>query len=179
MWPHFILLPIAVAAMPMAAEANVIWPAALLTERLLAWWIIGVSLVIEFFFVRTAFKLPVANAAWATLAANGLSAAVGLFVVPFLGILFAAGLQYSGFGLKLNWQDFGPTDWAVTFVMAVVFNVAIELATYRFGFRLSVDKRAAGLILLANVFTVGLALVSLDGFPNEDYREVSPGIVGK
>lgn len=120
-----------------------------------------------------------AKAAWATLAANGLSAAVGLFVVPFLGILFAAGLHYSGIGLKLNWQDFGPTDWAVSFVMAVAFNVAIELATYRYGFRLTVDERAAGLILLANVVTVGLALVSLDGVPDEDYRELSPGIVGK
>ena len=168
MWSR-LAVALLVVAVPAAAAANVIWPAAILTERLLAWWVIGVSLVIEFLFVRAAFRLPVAKAAWATLAANGLSAAAGLFVVPFLGILFAAGLHYSGIGLRLNWQDFGPADWAVTFVMAVVFNVAIELTTYRYGFRLTVDKRAAALILLANIITVGLALVSLAGIPHEHY----------
>lgn len=168
MWSRLAVV-LLVVAVPTVAAANVIWPAALLTERLLAWWIIGVSLVIEFFFVRAAFRLPMAKAAWATLAANALSAAAGLFVVPFLGILFAAGLHYSGIGLRLNWEDFGPADWAMTFLMAVVFNVAIELLTYRFGFRLPVDKRAAGLILAANVITVALALASLQIVPHPHY----------
>jgi hypothetical protein len=168
MWSRF-AVALLIVALPAAAAANVIWPAAILTERLLAWWVIGVSLVIEFVFVRAAFKLPPVNAAWATLAANGLSAAIGLFVVPALGVLFAAGLHHSGIGLKLNWEDFGPADWAVTFIMAVAFNLAIELATYRFGFKLPVGKRAASLILLANVVTVGLALISLAGIPHRLY----------
>jgi hypothetical protein len=57
--------------------------------------------------------------------------------------------------------------------------LAIELTVFCYGYGLRVDRRAAGLILLANVITVGLALVSLDVVPNEDYREISPGIVGE
>ena len=57
--------------------------------------------------------------------------------------------------------------------------MAIELAVFCYGYGLRVDRRAAGLILLANVITVGLALVSLDVVPNEGYREISPGIVGE
>ena len=47
---------------------------------------------------------------------------------------------------------------------------------FRYGYGLRIGRWAAGLILLANVITVGLALVSLDVVPNEGYREISPGI---
>jgi hypothetical protein len=73
MWSRFIVLLIAVAALPAAAGANVVWPAALLTARLLAWWIIGASLIIEALFVRAAFRLPFWKTVWATLAANAIS----------------------------------------------------------------------------------------------------------
>ncbi len=126
-----------------------------------------------------AFRLPLWSTIWAAIAANAVSAAIGLFAVPFLGIAVAAALHYSGLGEAIHWEDFGPADWAATFVMAVGFNIAIELAVFRYGYRLTIDKRAAGLIALANVVTVGLALVSLDIVPDDDYGEVSPGIVAK
>jgi hypothetical protein len=165
MRPRRALLPPLLAAASTAAEADVIWPA-MPTERLLTWWVIGVSLVIEFFFVRSAFRLSVAKAAWATLVANALSAAAGLFVVPSLASLFVTGLHASGIGVRLDWAEFGPADWAVLFLAAVVFNLAVELAAFRYGFRLQVDKRAVGLILIANVITVGLALLCLAGIPS-------------
>jgi hypothetical protein len=87
--------------------ADVIWPAAILSERLLAWWVIGVSLVIEFFFVRSAFRLPTAQVAWMTFAVNASIAAIGPFVVPFLGLM---ALHVTGIGLRLHWEDFGPAD---------------------------------------------------------------------
>lgn len=179
MWSRFILLLIAVVALPAAAEANVVWPAALLTERLLAWWIIGASLVIEALFVWAAFRLPFWKTVWATLAANAVSAAVGLFLLPFLGILLEASLQGSGIAIKIDWDAFSLAGWIATFAIAVAFNLAIELAVFRYGYGLRIGRWAAGLILLANVITVGLALVSLDVVPNEGYREVSPGIVGR
>jgi hypothetical protein len=178
MLPRLAVFLLVVAA-PSAALANVIWPAAILTARELAWWVIGASLLIEAYFVWLAFRLPFWSTLWAAIAANAVSAAIGLFAVPFLGIAVAAVLHYSGLGEAIHWEDFGPADWAVTFAMAVAFNVAIELAVFRYGYRLTVDKRAAGLIALANVVTVGFALVSLDVVPDADYGEVSPGIVGK
>jgi hypothetical protein len=51
----------------------------------------------------------------------------------------------------------------VTFLIAVAVNLAIELGAFRYGFKLKGDKRAAWLILIANVFTVGLVLLSLAG----------------
>ncbi|MGH6735241.1 MAG: hypothetical protein ACRECX_04075 [Methyloceanibacter sp.] len=179
MRPRVILLVLVLAAWPTATAANVIWPAALLTERLLAWWIIGASLVIEWYFVATAFRLSPRNAAWATLAANAMSAGIGVFLVPFLGIGLAAILHYSGIGPAIGWQDFSLPDWAATFVLAVAANLAIELAVFRFGYGLGIGRRAFWLIALANVITVGLALVSLDIVPDDVYREVSPGIVAK
>ena len=150
---------------PEPAHANVIWPAAILAERQLAWWLIGVSLAIEWYFVWRTFRLNARDAAWATLAANGVSAGIGIFFVPFLGILVAAGL----YAAKIDWYDFSPLDWAVSYLTATAFATAIELAVFRFGFRYTVDRRAAGLILLANAITVGLALVSLSIVSAEPY----------
>ena len=81
-----------VAALPVPSLANVIWPAAILTARELAWWMIGASLLIEAYFVWLAFRLPLWSTVWATIAANAVSAGVGLFVVPFLGIALCATL---------------------------------------------------------------------------------------
>jgi hypothetical protein len=166
---EMVVLALTPAALPSAAAANVIWPAAILTERLLAWWIIGVSLVIEYLFVWLAFRLPAVKTAWATLAANAVSAGIGLFLVPFLGILFEASLQGSGIAIRIDWDAFSPAGWIATFLMAVGFNLAIELAVFRYGYQLALDKRVVGLIVLANAITVGLALASLQIVPHEHY----------
>lgn len=168
MWSR-LAVALLVVAVPASAAANVIWPAAILTERSLAWWIVPLSLVIEFFFVWAAFRLTVADAVWTTIGANAASAAVGLFAVPYLGVLFAAVLYTTSVGAAIDWEDFGVADWAVTFFMAVAFNLAIELAVFRYGYRLDVDRRAAWLILAANAITAGLALASLQAVPHPHY----------
>ena len=89
---RIILLGLSLAGLPSAAMANVIFPALIVTGRMLAWWVIAVSLIVEFFFVKAAFRLSPANAAFATLAANGLSAALGVFAIPYLGLFFEFGL---------------------------------------------------------------------------------------
>ena len=164
---------------PNLAQANVIWPAALLTGRLLTWWIIAASLAIETAFVWRAFRLPVLKAFLATLAANAASAAIGLFAVPFLGLLFEVSLQSSGIAVKIDWNAFTLAGWIATLVIAVTFNVAIKLLVYRYGFKLAHDRRVVVLISLANVITVGLAFASLDVVPSADYGTLRPGLLAK
>ena len=161
------------------AEANVIWPAALLAGRMLSWWVIGVSLLIETAFVWQVFRLTQLKALSATIAANAVSAAIGLLAVPFLGIVLEASLQGSGIAVKINWNTFSPAGWIATLVIAVAFNLAIELLVYRYGFKLAIDRRAVLLIALANVVTAGLVMVSLDVVPTEDYGTLGPGVLGK
>ncbi|MGV1014065.1 MAG: hypothetical protein ACOYB4_03750, partial [Methyloceanibacter sp.] len=106
MLPRVLVLAILLAAIPGEASANVIWPAAILTGRLLAWWIIAASLVIEFFFVQRAFRLKPPDALWATLAANAVSAVLGLYALPFAGIFVELGVLHSGLGDKIGWDTF-------------------------------------------------------------------------
>ena len=60
-----------------SAEANVIWPAALLAGRMLSWWVIAASLLIEAAFAWQAFRLTPLKALAATIAANAVSAVLG------------------------------------------------------------------------------------------------------
>jgi len=74
------------------ASANVIWPAALLTGRMLTWWLIGLSLVIECGFVWLAFRRTLGKTILMTVVANGISAAIGLFAIPALGLAGSSAL---------------------------------------------------------------------------------------
>ena len=162
-----------------SAEANVIWPAALLAGRMLSWWVIAASLLVEAGFVWQAFRLAPLKALLATIAANAVSVALGLFLVPLFGILLEASLHGSGIGLKIGWDAFSAAGWIATLVIAVAFNLAIELLVYRYGFKLAIDRRAVLLIALANIITAGLAMVSLDVVPTEDYGILGPGVLAK
>lgn len=162
---RIILLGLSLAGLPSAAMANVIFPALIVTGRMLAWWVIAASLIVEFFFVKAAFRLSPANAAFATLAANGLSAALGLFAIPYLGLFFEFGLYHTGVAGAIGWDTFSLAAWIVAFVLAVGFNLVIEIPVYRFGYRLKVGRREFLLIALANAITAGLACASLAFIP--------------
>jgi hypothetical protein len=173
-----LLLAGALVSLTTEASANVIWPAALLTGRMLAWWIIGLSLVIECVFVRLAFRLSLRKTILVTLTANAVSAAIGLFAIPALGIAWEFGSLYAG--LKdIGWDTFSLASWIATFILAVAFNVVIEIAVYRYGFKLPIDRRVLLLIMTANVITAGLALLSLDVIPDSDYGVLGPGVLAK
>ncbi len=177
MLPRILVAALLLLAFSGPALANVIWPAAILTERLLSWWVIAASLLIEFLFVWWAFHLPPLKALLATIAANAISAAVGLLVLPYLGLFLELGLHVSGLGVKIGWDTFSPAGWVITFLLAALLSFAIELAVYRYGYKLLVDRRVVTLLLLANVITAGIAFISLDIIPDPIYGNVSPGMI--
>ena len=52
---------------------------------------------------------------------------------------------------------------------ALVINLAVELAVYRFGYRLKVGRREVLLIAAANAITVFMALLSIAFIPSSLY----------
>ncbi|MGV1013790.1 MAG: hypothetical protein ACOYB4_02340, partial [Methyloceanibacter sp.] len=87
------------------------------------------------------------------------------------------GVLHSGLGDKIGWDTFSLTAWIIAFTLAVVINLAIELAVFRFGYRLKIDRRAFWLIALANLITAGLAFASLDIVRDPIHGNVSPGLL--
>lgn len=52
-----------------------------------------------------------------------------------------------------------------------------QLAVYRFGYKLNVDRRSFWLIALANIITAAIAFASLDIVRDPIYGESSPGLI--
>ena len=154
--------------LPTAALANVIFPALILTERLFSWWIIAATILIEAGCVMLAFHITAKNALFASLAANALSAIVGVWTLPYVGLYIEAAINNAGLTTEMGWA-FSPEDWAVAFLLALLMNLVIELAVYRFGYRLKVGAREGGLIAAANAITVLLALLSIAFIPSSLY----------
>lgn len=77
--------------LPTTAYANVVWPALYLETRLFSWWAIGIGLLVEFFFIKWLFTLPVKKASMATVSANAVSAVAGIILIPLAGIAISLG----------------------------------------------------------------------------------------
>jgi hypothetical protein len=159
---------LALVLLPSAAFANVIFPALILSDRLLAWWIIAATIFIEAGFVMLAFRLTKLNALFASLAANAASAAVGVLTLPYLGFYTEVAINNAGLTTEMGWA-FSPQDWAVAFLLGLAINLVIELAVYRFGYGLKLGTRQVALITAANVITVGMALLSIAFIPSHLY----------
>jgi hypothetical protein len=142
------------------ASADVVWPALFLETRLFSWWAIAIGLVAEYLFVRWLFRLSIRRAVVATVVANGISAIVGIPLIPLAGLAweFFPGSIYMQ---VLNWGTFNPITWAATFVLACLINTGIEALVYKKGFKLKVGRREFWWIFVANAISVGLAFITL------------------
>jgi hypothetical protein len=143
-----------------AAEANVVWPGLLLTQRLVAPWVIALSLLIESLFVWRIFRLTPGRAFLAALAANVASMALGVVGIPVLGILPDLALHITGLHEWFGWLTFSAAGWALIAILAVAFNLAVELPVYRYAFKLRLTPRAIAWLATANAITVGIAFIS-------------------
>jgi hypothetical protein len=159
---------LALVLLPSAAFANVIFPGLILSDRLLAWWIIAATIFIEAGFLMLAFRLPPVNALFASLAANAASAVVGVLILPYAGLYTEIAVNKAGLTTDVGWA-FSPQDWAVAFLLGLAINLVIELAVYRFGYGLKLGTRQVALITAANVITVGMAVLSIAFIPSHLY----------
>lgn len=148
-----------VCALPGAALANVLWPELILVRRMSAWWVIGAGLIIEFFFLWWMFRLPLWKTAAADIVANGASALIGVYALPWIGwqrelLLAPLGL------LTLRLPNF-----LTALLLVLVLNVLIEGLIYRVVFRLPLGLRNLLWLVLANAVTIALTFVSFSFVP--------------
>ena len=160
------VLAVSLLFVPLAAIADVVWPALYLETRLFSWWAIGVGLVAEYLFVRWLFQQSIQRSVVATVAANAVSSVAGVLLIPIAGILweFFPGSIYM---YLLKWGTFNPITWAATFVLACLVNTGIEALVYKKGFKLQFHRREFFWIFIANAVSVGLAFVTLFMVPVE------------
>ena len=140
--------------------SNVVWPALFLEQRLLAWWIIGIGLVVELFFVRLLTSLSWQRSLGADVAMNVASALLGVILIPLVGIaweLFPARL----FEAHARLGTFNPVTWRATFAIAVLINAVLETAVLRFVFKQQNWKTLFVGLCAANTLTVGIAFYSV------------------
>jgi len=147
-----------------ALLADVVWPALFLAGRLMAWWAIGLGLLVELFFVRFLTGFSWLKSTLADVGMNAASSLLGLFLIPL------AGLAWESFpGIMLyrvfNIGTFNPGTWTATFLFAVLINAAIEATVLRHGFKQKPFKRLFGWLVLANAISVGIAMASLFKYP--------------
>ncbi len=147
---------------PIAAQANVVWPALYLETRLFSWWAISVGLLVEYVFVRELLSASPLKALLATITANVASAILGILLIPLAGIaweVFPGLLFYHVF----NMGTFNPITWCATFIMACAINVALEGLVYKkvFKFGFIIKSRLFFWFMLANAASVGIAAASL------------------
>ena len=147
---------------PFSAYANMVWPAVYLEVRLFSWWAISAGLVIESIFVLKLFNLPATKVFIATFGANFVSAVAGIILIPLSGIAWEI-FPGSIFNDLLNMGTFNPITWGATFILACMINVAIEGMVYQKIFKLPFmfKSKAFFWFLLANAFSVGVALISV------------------
>lgn len=149
-------------AIPSIACADMVWPALILETRLFSWWAISVGLIVEYFFVRKLFGLAPKRAAIADLSANAVSAVAGILLIPVAGIAweFFPGSLLREMSI---WATFHPITWAGTFFLACVINALLEGLVYKYAFKVDFlfNRKKFWWLVLANVFSVGVAIASL------------------
>lgn len=144
---------------PSCANADLVWPAAVLVGRMLSWWAIVIGLVVEYLFIRYFTNLPISRAVTVAFVINMVSALAGSFLIPLLGIAweFVPGqLLYKVFHIG----TFNPLTWLFTVAMAAVVNTVIEMKVM-----LRLEPSLAGYrlfwwLFVANAISVALCMAS-------------------
>ncbi len=152
--------PLSLLAFSTTARADMVWPALVLETRLLSWWAIGLGLLVEIAFVRWLFRLALPRAAFVTTIANVVSAALGVVLVPLVGLAWSV---FPGIFIERLFDvgSFNPFAWTGTFLLATLATNGIECAVYLRGFKLPVRWREFAWLYLANSVSVGFALITV------------------
>ncbi len=149
---------------PKVANANMIWPAAVLASRLISWPTIVFGLCLEFLVLIFAIRLSVTKALLSTVAMNFASTLLGVFLIPLLGLVWEIGPGQVAHRM-LSVGTFNPITYVGTFVIAVAVNTAIEGAVLsRLNMGLS-RKSSLLWLIAANTVTVGIVAYSFVVLP--------------
>jgi hypothetical protein len=87
--------------------ADVVWPALFLAGRMMAWWAIGLGLVVELFFVRFLTGFGWLKSALADVAMNAALSLLGFILIPLAGIAWESSVGIALYKL-FNIGTFNP-----------------------------------------------------------------------
>ncbi len=155
----FLSLPVWLLIAP-AAHANMIWPALFVAPRQLSVPAVAVGLLVEILVLKRLLGLSWLRTIGAVVAANVVSAFVGLFLIPISGVVWELGPGLL-MNFALNIGTFNPVTWGATFVMATLINAALEMLAIRFALSIWLSWRQFGWWVLANAITVAIAAASI------------------
>lgn len=143
---------------PSITYANMVWPALYTETKLSSVPIIGLSLVIEYFFFKWLFTINVKQAISYTILANLISGLLGFFLRPIAGIAYE--LSLGGIiNLLFNWGTFNPIAWIFVPILGGVINAFLELLTIRLIWKQKFNKRNYLFIWMINTITIAIATI--------------------
>lgn len=140
--------------LPITANANIIWPAVYVSNRLYSWYIILAGLVIEILFIRFAVKQPWKKSALISVVMNAISAIIGIFALPFVGLAVEFALS------PVSDNTFSPLHWTIAYIVGLAFNVLIEGSANKLIFHLPFKKNVIWLTV-ANAISVIICVISM------------------
>jgi hypothetical protein len=115
--------------MPWQLFANIVWPALLFYERSLAWWIIGGSIVVEWWMIKRALATTAVRSFAVVFTMNLVSAFVGWFTGRFFESPWFGGkmplVPLTGLYWLLYVDHWGST-WSIAVTSSAVVNTVIE-----------------------------------------------------
>jgi hypothetical protein len=136
--------------------ANVIWPSLYLVERINTWWIVGISLLIEFLCLIWLTQEKIWKVGLMTLVMNLISTAVGIIGIPLSGIAWELIATITIHPL-FHWGTFNPVTWIVSCILAALLNAAIEMMSLIWIFKIRWTAKTFGCLVFANGITVSIA----------------------
>ena len=144
----------------MCLLADVVWPSLYLSDRLFVWWIIGAGLIVEFYCIHRLTQASAQKSGLMTIAVNAISSAVGIIGIPVSGLVWELIAMFTIMPL-FKWGTFNPITWLVSCGLAALLNALIETASLRLIFKVPWTKKVFWWLALANLVSVGMALVSI------------------
>lgn len=136
--------------------ANLVWPALYAEDKVSSIPIIGLSLVIEFFFFRRLFTLNSKQACHYAFAANLASGLVGLIGRPISGLLYELTIGMLVMWI-FDWGTFNPVTWLSVPIFGGALNALLELLAIQIIWKRKLSMKNFYWVWLANILTVGIA----------------------
>ena len=149
-----IILAAAFLLLPLAASANLIWPSIYIVEQYYVWYVILIGLLIEIAAAHKFLKTSWKKSTLVMVAANAISALLGLLLIPVSGLLVEI------LTIPFGGGTFGLLNWILDYLCAVLVNACVEGLALKWIFKYPFKPNFLWLFV-ANLVSVLICIISL------------------
>jgi hypothetical protein len=143
-----------------AARADMVWPGLVLVIRLYSIIPIILGLFIELLFLRYWFALSWKKAILVDIVMNGVSALVGICLIPIITFVWELGPGQI-IDKVLHTGTFNPVTWTLTLLFAILITNSIESMVVAFVFKIPLRRWGYWILFCANGLSVTIAFISI------------------